>query len=287
MGDFPRTTIEHLSVSRMIIGTNWMLGFSHQTEAKNKLINSIQTAKAMADILEVFLKSGVDTLMAPLWMNRGGAHQRLADAMKDAQDRTGRKLILVGTPCLSLEGTPEADAENHRIMDEQMNLGVSICMPHTATTDALVDVRGRRIDRMDEFASMIRQREMIPGLSTHMPEAIIYADESGLDVGTYISLYNAAGFLMHVEIEWTRDVIHNAKRPVITIKPMAAGRITPLVGLTFSWNSIRPCDMVTVGTMTPDEAREVIDISQSILAGQAPVIALQTTRSKASLARKK
>jgi hypothetical protein len=100
-------------------------------------------------------------------------------------------------------------------------------------------------------------------------------------------LYNAVGFLMHAEVEWTRDVILKAKRPVMTIKPMAAGRITPLVGLTFSWNSIRPCDMVTVGTMTADEAREVIDISQSILAGQAPVISLQRTRSKASLDRKK
>src|ERR1035437_6560312 len=107
MGGFPRTEIEHLSVSRMIIGTNWMLGFSHQTEAKNKHINAVQTVKTMADILEVFLKSGVDTIMAPLWLKYGGAQLMLADAIKDAQDRTGRKLILVGTPGLSLEGTPQ------------------------------------------------------------------------------------------------------------------------------------------------------------------------------------
>ena len=45
---------------------------------------------------------------------------------------------------------------------------------------------------------------MIPGLSTHMPETPIYADESGLDVDTYISIYNAMGFLMQIEVDWVQ-----------------------------------------------------------------------------------
>jgi hypothetical protein len=124
---------------------------------------------------------------------------------------------------------------------------------------------------------------MIPGLSTHMPESIIYADETNLDVGTYIQIYNAAGFLMQVEIDWIHRVIWNAKRPVITIKPLAAGRLLPLVGLAFCWATIRDQDMITIGCLTPDEAREVIDISLSQLSRTAPSVDLQTTRSKGSL----
>ena len=56
-----------------------------------------------------------------------------------------------------------------------------------------------------------RERGMIPGLSTHMPESIIYADESGLDVDTYISIYNAMGFLMQVEVDWIAQVIRNGE----------------------------------------------------------------------------
>ena len=41
--------------------------------------------------------------------------------------------------------------------------------------------------------------------------------------------------------------------------------------------------MVTIGTMTPDEAREVIDISLSLLERRSPEVQLQTTRSKKSL----
>ena len=58
----------------------------------------------------------------------------------------------------------------------------------------------------------------------------------------------------------------------------------PIVGLHFSWATLREQDMVTVGCLTPDEARECIDISLSqLLHGGAPVGELQFTRSKASL----
>jgi hypothetical protein len=156
-------------------------------------------------------------------------------------------------------------------------------MPHTTSTDQLVDQRLRRIKNMDVYCRMIRQHGMVPGLSTHMPESIVYADESGLDVATYISIYNAAGFLMHLEVDWIHRLIWKAKRPVITIKPMAAGRLLPLVGLGFVWATLRDCDMVTVGTMTPDEAKEVIEISLSILERRADNVTLQKTRSKESV----
>jgi hypothetical protein len=131
---------------------------------------------------------------------------------------------------------------------------------------------------------MIRDRGMLPGLSTHMPETIAYADASGLDVDTYIAIYNAAGFLMHLEADWVHRIIWSAKHPVITIKPMAAGRLLPLVGLGFCWATIRDIDMVTVGTATPDEAREVIEISRSILERTTTRFELQKTRSKQTVA---
>jgi hypothetical protein len=136
---------------------------------------------------------------------------------------------------------------------------------------------------MDHYLAMIRERGMVPGLSTHMPETPVYADKTGLDVATYIQLYNAAGFLMQVEVDWVHRIIRDAQKPVMTIKPLAAGRLLPLVGLAFSWATIRDQDMVTIGCSTPDEAREVIDISLTQLSRQASTLELQRTRSKASI----
>jgi hypothetical protein len=75
----------------------------------------------------------------------------------------------------------------------------------------------------------------------------------------------------------------NANKPVMTIKPLAAGRLLPVVGLSFVWSTIRPQDMVTIGTNTPDEAREVIDISLALLGNRSINYELQKTRSKQSL----
>ncbi len=91
------------------------------------------------------------------------------------------------------------------------------------------------------------------------------------------------GFLMQVEVDWVAGIIQKARKPVMTIKPMAAGQIRPFQALNFVWNTLRDCDMVTVGTLTPDEAKELIDLSLSILERRASTVALQETRSKASV----
>jgi hypothetical protein len=88
---------------------------------------------------------------------------------------------------------------------------------------------------------------------------------------------------MQVEVDWVMRIVRNAKRPVMTIKPLAAGRLLPLVGLAFVWNTIRDQDMVTIGTTTPDEAREVVELSLDLLGHRIPDGDLQRTRSKRSL----
>jgi len=108
-------------------------------------------------------------------------------------------------------------------------------------------------------------------------------EETGLDVETYVSIYNAMGFLMQVEVDWVHRVITKAKKPVLTIKPMAAGQLRPFQALHFVWSSLRPQDMVAVGTMSPHEAQECIDLSLSILEQRQAYPALQETRSKAAI----
>jgi len=279
---FPRTQVGGLSLSRMIIGTNWMLGFSHCTQAKDKLIKEIAgQRKPMADILEVFFRAGVDTIMGLI------EREPMIDAIRDAEDRTGVKAIIVSTPHFPwnketpIKGFDPGEVE--KILDMQVEHGAHFVLPHQCTTDVMVDRCAREIRQFPQLCKAIRDRGLRPGLSTHMPESIVYADETNLDVDTYIAIYNAMGFLMQVEVDWVAGIIRNAKKPVMTIKPMAAGQLRPFQALNFVWNTLRDCDMVTVGALTPDEARELIDLSLSILDRRAPTVELQETRSKASI----
>lgn len=264
MVKFPRTIVGGLSVSRMIIGINWFLGYSHNTVAKNEYLKeNVKDRKKIADIIEVFFRNGVDTIIGNI------RNEPLADAIKDAEDRTGVKAIIVSTPRMPI--TPMTPVDGFDIekveaeLDYQAKMGVSICMPHQTTTDFMVDRCTGEIRKMDTICRLIREHNMIPGLSTHMPETIIYADQTGLDVETYVSIYNSMGFLMQVEVDWISNVMRNAKKPVLTIKPMAAGQIRPFQAFNFVWNTIREQDMVAVGTMSPREAEECIELSLSII----------------------
>lgn len=276
MTEFPRTTVGGVSLPRMIIGTNWFLGYSHTSLAKDRFIKDLQSRDRIAEILTVFLERGIDAVMAP-------PSQHLEDAIRDAEDRTGRRIIRILTPSFNIRrGGPREDKPK-AAFDRCRELGATFCLPHQCVTDALVDQMHHVIRDIGKYTRMIRKRGMIPGLSTHMPETVIYADKTGADVETYIQIYNAAGFLMQVEVDWVMRIIRNAKKPVMTIKPLAAGRLQPVVGLAFAWNTIRDGDMVTIGTVTPDEAREAIDVSLDLLNRRLPQHELQTTRSKESL----
>ena len=282
MDRFPRTTVGGVSVSRLIVGTNWFLGWSHCTKAKDNFIKeTFSDYRKIADILEVFFKAGVNTVMGLI------QHDRLGNAIKEAEDRTGVQAIIVSTPNFPTNAsTPfegfDADVVES-ILDNEAERRSAFCFPHTSTTDLMVDGCTREIRKMDQLSAAIRGRGMIPGLSTHRPEAIIFADERNLDVETYISIFNSMGFLMQVEVDWVARLIQNAQKPVMTIKPMAAGQLRPLQALTFVWNTLRDQDMVTAGTMTPDEAQELIDISLAILERREHNVELQETRSKATV----
>jgi hypothetical protein len=277
---FPRTIVGGVSLPRLLVGSNWFLGYSHTSLAKDRFIQEYQSQKRISDIICTFLEYGVDAVM-------GSSHPMLDGAICDAEQRSGKRVIRIYTPSWDLapgvSSGPNPGMTAEQVFDQCAAYGATFCLPHQCITDALVDRRAGIIRDLDIYTKLIRQRGMIPGLSTHMPETIVYADKQNADVETYIQLYNAAGFLLQVETDWVMRTIQNAKKPVMTIKPLAAGRILPPVGFAFVWSTIRDCDMVTIGTTTPDEAREAVEISLALLEKRIPDVDLQKTRSKKTL----
>ena len=276
---FPRTDVGGVSLSRMIIGTNWVLGYSHTSPAADSMIKTRHSERdSIAEMLEVFLNNGVDTLMG---LFRG--NKALCDARKLAEDRTGKKLIVIDTPPLNVDDTPEARREAQAVIAESAENGATFCFPHHSSTEQLVNKNLQAIPRLPDYLAMIREHGMVPGLSAHMPELVTYSDLNEYDVETYIQIYNCIGFLMQIEVEYIHKVIQNAKKPVMTIKSMAAGRVSPFVGITFSYATIRPCDMVTVGCFTPEEAREDIEIGRASIERRAPVLAGRASPKKTAI----
>lgn len=253
---FPRTTVGGISVSRMIIGTNWMAGWSHTSGAADLMIKERHsTTKTLTPMLETFLNAGVDTIMGNF-----GLTPTILAAVRETEQKLGKKIIIIDTPSINVEDSAAGRKEAREKIHLSRTMGADFCLIHHASAELLVNKEKQEIRRIDDYTSMIRDEGLIPGLSAHMPELILYSDKNGYDVETYIQIYNCMGFLMQIEIETVNRIIRNAKKPVMTIKPMAAGRCTPFVGLNFSWATIRDCDMITLGCFDEREAAEDIEI---------------------------
>ena len=269
---FPRTQVENISLPRMLIGSNWMLGYSHRTTSADSMIRErYSTKEAVSEVICAYLAYGIDAMMAPFVGDDLQPNAVVMDGIHMAEDKMGRKLILIDTPIVDVSDTPQAHDFTARKIETVRKNGADICLPHHSSVEQLVCKHTGTIDRLPEYTRMIRENGMIPGLSAHMPELVLYSDNHPeYDVQTYIQLYNCLGFLMQIEVEGVRRIIENAKKPVMTIKSMAAGRCTPYVGLTFSFATLRPQDMVTVGAFSAREVHEDVEIALASLERRFP-----------------
>jgi hypothetical protein len=276
---FPRTTVAGISLPRLLIGSNWIFGWSHKGHAADLFIKEQQsTTEATLAILNAFMQYGIDAWMAPF-----SSHPEALAKIRDIQDKIGKKIILIDTPILNMDDNATARKEAEAVIKTSAEIGSTFCLIHHSCCEQLVNKNRRTMDRLSDYTKMIRDAGLIPGLSAHMPEIIQYSDLNGYDVETYIQIFNCLNFLMQVEVESVIRIIHEAKKPVMTIKPMAAGRTTPYVGLTFNWNVLRSCDMITVGCVNEHEVHEDVEISMAALEHRLPDLEGRSSPAKQSI----
>lgn len=270
---FPMTQIEDLQISRLMIGTNWFLGYSHYSKAKDQWIKAYMNQRRIAEIMTVFAHNGINAVMSP-------PNALMRSALDRVEKETGVEMHWVVTP------SGETTEELLTGVEQCAELGARVCMPHQHWTDGNLVVNEKRVVGLEQVTERIRALGMIPGLSTHRPETVVVCDQAGYDVATYIQIYNAIGFLCQVETDWAARVINETKKPVMIIKPLAAGRVLPPTGLSFVYNSIKPIDTVCIGTLSTYEAEDDIALAREILnKRQVSQRDLTYSRSKGSLVR--
>ncbi|MCL1855329.1 MAG: hypothetical protein FWF86_06305, partial [Clostridia bacterium] len=180
-------------------------------------------------------------------------------------------------PILNVEDTAAGRGEAKEVIAQSAKLGASFCLLQHSCAEQLINKHTQIIERIGDYTGMIREAGLIPGVTAHMPELILFADQNGYDIQTYATMYNCLGFMMHVEVEYIAGLIHHAKKPVMTFKSMAAGRCTPYVGLNFTWSTIRDRDMIVTGCHTPGEVHEIVEISNAAFERRFPDIGMRSS----------
>ncbi|OFX15984.1 MAG: hypothetical protein A2Z18_07780 [Armatimonadetes bacterium RBG_16_58_9] len=267
--ELPKTDIGGLEIARVVCGSNPFVGSSHSTEARARWLRRYFTHERIVEVLLKCVELGVNSLVC-------SPREDMHKALETTRKQSGKEMHWICTP----------QDEQGDIRDDIKwcaDHGVRICMPHSIYTDSRLNVKENRIDGIEPVLESIRNHGMIPGLSTHRPEVLMVSQSAGYDVETCLLPFNVIGFLCAVEIEWTARVIRDYKKPVICIKPFAAGRITPAPALEFVFKNSKPIDLVCAGFLSPEEVEEDLEMTVDILSGRQTNVQLNVTGSKKAL----
>lgn len=257
--DFPTAHIGPFELSRMLIGTNPFFGYSHFSHARDTWLRHYFTPERICEVIEACARQGLNGIVsgAGTHFNTG-----LRPILEQVERNTGVHVVWIGTP---------AGRTEEELLDEiraAADRGVEMCMPHQVYTDNMLVPNEGRLIGYEKAAQLIRDLGMVPGLSTHRPETIITCDRAGYDVAAYIQPYNPIGFLCPLETDSVAHIINDTGKPVIVIKPLAAGRVLPPTGLNFCYSTIKPMDTVCIGMLSVEEVEEDVNLARSIIAGQ-------------------
>ena len=136
---FPRTMVGGISLSRMLIGTNWILGWSHTSPSADAQIKEThRTPATIEPMLEVALKNGVDSIMGLFNTNPA-----LNQAITNVEQRTGKKIHIIDTPIPNMDDTAEARREAYEIFKRTKSYGAEICLIHNVQRHTILPLSSR------------------------------------------------------------------------------------------------------------------------------------------------
>lgn len=232
-----------LEVSRFIIGSNPISGFSHQSPEMDQQMRHYFSAARIKRLYREAESLGIKTAI-------GRSDHHMMRVFMEYWDEGG-SLQWIAQTCPEL-GTMERGIAN------AINGGAKACYIHGGVMDSLF-AQGA-LDQVPAAIQMIRDAGLPAGIAGHNPEVFLWAERE-LDVDFYMCCYyNPAsraqsGEVQHGAREWFLEkdrqtmveTIAALSRPAIHYKVMAAGRNDPAEAFAFVRRHLRPTDAVCVG----------------------------------------
>jgi len=245
----PKIALEKLQLSRMVCGTNQFVGITHRNNPLDMLMHKIRfrNAQIVAKFFIYLIQNhGINCCVS-------SPRDMLYDAINIAEKETGTRFYWLCSPSrrLTAKGLlPDVKSQIQWCADHN----VAVCLPHRDYTDNALDKSTLLIGGSQpeyppypELAALIRDKNMIPGLSTHDGESIEAVEKHKYDAPLIIQPLNKIGFESNISPDLLIKKIQSTKLQILNIKPMAAGRISPKEALPWNLSKIKPNDFLAVG----------------------------------------
>jgi hypothetical protein len=259
-------------ITRLVIGTNPLMGYSHFNRILDQCMREWMTPERRIETILAAERAGITT-----WQLH--YQKETIETLKGARERGSKvKVFLL------------SDFELHKdfsMIPDTAKLGFLGMAHHGNRTDEAF--REGRMDRVLEFVQRVRDTGIMAGVSTHNPAVIEWIEEKGWPVDYYMAcFYNVTRtpeqvralmngerplgepFLEKDPERMTR-VIRQTSKPCLGFKILGAGRAGGSreqieAAFRFAFANIKPGDAVIVG-MWPkfkDEIAENCDIVRKI-----------------------
>jgi hypothetical protein len=264
--------IQHLTVSRLILGSNPFSGFSHQSPETDQAMRHYFTTARIKETLRQAESLGINSIIA-----RADFH--VIRMLMEYWDEGGTLQWLAQT-------CPEVGSHEVSILRAEA-YGAKACHLHGGVMDN-VFAQGK-LDDVQPALDLIRSKGMLAGIAAHNHHVIEWAEEH-LDLDYYLCCYynptdrsdnpehvpGAGEVYLESDRQLMTGLIPRLSKPVVHYKIMAAGRNDPKEAFAFAASKMRANDAVCVGIYPkddPDILREDARLLAESLRQAAPAAA--------------
>ena len=239
----------HLTVSRLILGSNPFSGFSHQSPQTDWDMRRFFTSARIKETLRQAEAVGVNTLLARTdyhvmrmlleYREEGGALQWFAQTCPEVGSHVAciQRAHAYGAVACHLHGG---------VMDNAYAQG--------------------KLDDVQPALDLARSKGMLAGIAAHNHHVIEWA-ERNLDLDYYLCCYynpsrrderpehipGVSEVYLEADRQVMTDLIQTLSKPVVHYKIMAAGRNDPGEAFAYAASRMRPQDIVCVGVYPKDK----------------------------------
>lgn len=176
------------------------------------------------------------------------AIDRILDAFRESKAQSG-----VDLACTLTVGFGDRDWE----LKQASDIDPQVVFLHAMVTDQL-DLKG-----IERWLKDIRNLGLVPGCATHKPARVLpVLTQSGLDIEAYMAPFNREGMFMDCKPDALIKILDSIQQPVIAKKTLAAGVLSPTVGLPFI-AQYGQVDGLALGLTSREEMKESLSVAIS------------------------
>ncbi len=267
---YPKVNVEGIELSKIVCGTNQFVAITHRINPLDMLAHLIRfrDVRTISKFMVYMYKNyGVNSCVS-------SPRQKLFDAIKMTEKKIGDNFHWICTP--SVRATVKGvERDIFKQIDWCADHDVTFCGPHRMYTDNAIDYEKLTIGGLKkedigptmfkggvipeealqkvlsipypEIAEYIRDKGMIPMISSHYIEVLEAVDKNNYDAALIIQPLNKKGYQSDTTPEKLIEKIQSTSQRILNIKPMAAGRIKPQEGLEVCLKNIKEDDLLAVG----------------------------------------